>query len=349
MARPAAPRERLRSPPRRKEPWPQTRRVSPNGVSPSPLALRRRGRQAPRAQRRSPPHPPPPLGRRIRLVSPRLLPGGPWEFPGKDRGKDFGADEPSGESGRQGRRSGCWPLSPRRNLLPRATTSQLPRCLAPSSTLRRSGFQYELIPQLGSQPPGPRSGERPENRRAPSPPLKRAGFLAPPDAASLAPRGPPGSAPTPPEDLGHRPNPGRPAHQAVAFETHQGIPAPAGKGPQAGSRRQAGNLDQPARGDSARLRLRDPSPTIPKPSEAGSGGRNWCLLGTADGRWALRDCSCGQAAEQPGEGDQRGRWGEQSGAQPGGGPGKTRENPMAGFQPPVPRTVPGPHPRTPQA
>lgn len=118
---------------------------------------------------------------------------GRWEFPGKERGKGFGADEPSRESGRQGRRSGCWPLSPTQNLLPRATTSQLPRCSAPSSTLRRSGFQYELIPQLGSQPQGPRSGERPQNRRAPSPPPKLAGFLAPPDAASLGAKNRPNS------------------------------------------------------------------------------------------------------------------------------------------------------------
>lgn len=180
---------------------------------------------------------------------------GRWEFPGKERGKDFGADEPSRESGRQGRRSGCWPLSPTQNLLPRATTSQLPRCSAPSSTLRRSGFQYELIPQLGSQPQGPRSGERPQNRRAPSPPPKRAGFLAPPDAASLGAK--------------NRPN-----------STVKGllyVPGAAGRG----------GLSLPivqAQPPKERAQLNQPSFGLPACASAGEkGGTGWALSGGSAG------------------------------------------------------------------
>lgn len=180
---------------------------------------------------------------------------GRWEFPGKERGKGFGADEPSGESGRQGRRSGYWPLSPTQNLLPRATTSQLPRCPAPSSTPRRSGFQYEVIPQLGSQPQGPRSGESPQNRLAPSPPPKHAGFLAPPDAASLGAK--------------NRPN-----------STVKGllyVPGTAGRGGlslpivQAQPRKERAQLNQPSFGLPACA------------SAGGKGGTGWALSGGAAG------------------------------------------------------------------
>lgn len=49
-----------------------------NGVSRSLSLPRRRCRQASRAQRRSPPHPPRLLGRRLRLVSPRSLLQSRW-------------------------------------------------------------------------------------------------------------------------------------------------------------------------------------------------------------------------------------------------------------------------------
>lgn len=136
-----------------------------------------------------------------------------------------------------------------------------------------------------------------------------------------------------------------PAHRAVAFETHQGIPALDGKGLQAGRRF----------GTAAPRRQRPlkASGTLPRGSQSPARRGGGVVAGV---RWGQRagaghsgTVSAGGRLSGP-EKETRGAGGaSKAGLSRAGALGRPREIPMAGSQPPVPRTVPGPQPRTPQA